>query len=463
MNYLRNLALFAVMLLPALLVAGTSCPKTISSVTIGNTPRRTNFSPDGSLLAVTSDDHILRIYTVKQGVATLKSSSAVWPEMNGSMVFSPDSKQIFITGNDWTVRCFDVATGAFTYSIKPQGNVYAMAFSPDGKSLAISTTTEVKIFNMSTGAFTVLTDLEHGEIVYSMAYTSEGDRLLCGTSEGSVKLWNIASQSVIRKFNGSSTNGIDEVVLTKDKRFVLGSSFNAEIVLWDYQTGAVKYSFSLSSKWIHGLEILPGEKSFVTSQDGVIEIWDMNDGHKLHQIACQGTLFSIHPSGLYMARNTMSFGFSINNFSAYASHQTAVDYLVNSQLQGWMIKGEFEKTADYQQRTSEAGVEKKKQSLTLTAKVEVVNLVFSGQDPFSFTLSTYDADAEAYTMNCGATGIFSIAVPIADAPAFKSHWATASFGPGDYLMNENGQFEFMSMAVYDPVTKKTYKATKKTS
>jgi uncharacterized protein (TIGR03067 family) len=105
------------------------------------------FSPDGKLLATASVDHTIRLWNVADGkeVAMLKGHTA---RLN-VVAFSPDGTLLISAGYDKTVKLWDVVRRKLFLSSPQESIVHSLALSPDGKTLAVGGTLEIKLWNIA--------------------------------------------------------------------------------------------------------------------------------------------------------------------------------------------------------------------------------------------------------------------------------------------------------------------------
>src|SRR5215831_12107771 len=92
------------------------------------------FSPDGSLLAATSNDETFELWTVTGN--KVRKTSGHSRAVN-SIALTPDGKNLAVGSQDGTVRLWDVATDAEVRTLNGHSQpVESVGFSPDGKTLA---------------------------------------------------------------------------------------------------------------------------------------------------------------------------------------------------------------------------------------------------------------------------------------------------------------------------------------
>lgn len=159
------------------------------------------FSPDGRYLA--ADVFAIMLWDLKTGkvVKTLEGHQ----NSVRDLAFSNDNRFLASASSDKTARIWNVETGetvkiletktpiTVNYSPQPLNwkmPVTAVAFSPDGKILAVATGRAVHLWEVSTGKM-VRTLEGHSQSVTSVAFLHDSRTLASGSLDGTVRLWSI--------------------------------------------------------------------------------------------------------------------------------------------------------------------------------------------------------------------------------------------------------------------------------
>lgn len=114
---------------------------------------------------------------------------------------------------------------------------------------------------------------------------------------------------------------------------------------------------------------------------------------------------------------------------------------VESRINAWQKKGEFEKTSDWQARVNETTRNRKIAELTREAEQLYIK-EYASKTPLNYFLGRYDADNEVYLITCMDMDFTNddkellVPVPIAEAPAFKQNWESVVKTPKYFIEND---------------------------
>ena len=156
-------------------------------------------SPDGSLIATTSDAHFVgaelvdsylaQVWTAGDGLErTLRGHDATI----NSVAFSPDSEAIVTASDDGTARIWELSSGDSRTLEGPGRDVKSAAFSPDGTQVVTAGTDDkARVWDVA-GGEQVAVLRGHSGSVYSAAFSPDGKLVVTGSGDNSARIWDLA-------------------------------------------------------------------------------------------------------------------------------------------------------------------------------------------------------------------------------------------------------------------------------
>ena len=146
------------------------------------------WSPDGTKLATASRDKTAKAFDAKAGEAISTFNSHGQPVFG--VGFLPDGNQVVTGGRDNKLRVWAVADAKQAREIGGfGGEVFRLVVLPDGQALATSADKQIRLFTLGDGK-QVRAFAGHNEWVYSVAVHPASKRVVSGSHDGEVRVWN---------------------------------------------------------------------------------------------------------------------------------------------------------------------------------------------------------------------------------------------------------------------------------
>jgi uncharacterized protein with WD repeat len=177
-----------------------------------------------------------------------------------------------------------------TYTASP---VTALAFSPDGKMLAVGIYKEVQFWDVATYQ-RIKTWGGHADAVHALAFTKDGKRLAAGGGtpgeSGEVKLWDVEKGLEIRTLS-EHTDVVNAVAFSPDGMKLASGSADKTIKLWDLNTGKALQTLRDHADVIWGLAWSPDGKYFAScGADKNVKVWDAITAKRLYSLTAHGDI-----------------------------------------------------------------------------------------------------------------------------------------------------------------------------
>jgi WD40 repeat protein/serine/threonine protein kinase len=188
--------------------------------------------------------------------------------------------------------------GQSVHTYKADAPVDAVAFDADGRRAAAgSWDGKARIWTI--GQQNDPLTIEYGGLyVHAIAFSPDGRYIATGGNDkaGFLKLWDAASGSLVRTFDGHS-DSVLSIVFSKDGSRMLTSSYDKTARLWDVATGKELRKFAGHNWWVWSAVFSPDEQMVVTaSQDGTAIVWALDKSQE-----SSPPLFTGHAGPVYAA------------------------------------------------------------------------------------------------------------------------------------------------------------------
>jgi WD40 repeat protein len=240
------------------------------------------------------------------------------PARNGAsadaLAFSPDSKTLATGGVNRNVTLWTVGTRSIVRTLPFRERVWWIAFSPDGKLLAVQTKS-----GRSSDSHVEVRDFDSGIVLYrrvvaagkgGLAFTPDGRKLAalgCCEPDSTVEVW--AARSGAKLFSPHVDGHARSIAFSPDGRLLAAGTEDGKVVLWDAGNGSeVGAPTQVATGSIDPISFSPNSRLFsASSGDQTATVWNVRTRKRL------GNTFPIEQGSIPVARFTPAGDLVIEN------------------------------------------------------------------------------------------------------------------------------------------------------
>jgi WD40 repeat protein len=208
-----------------------------------------------------------------------------------ALAMSPDGKLLASSGDDPTIQVWELETGKLVASLRDHTDwVLCLAFAPDGKALASGGYDGlVRLWDAGSGkkvrdlsAAPVPPPKQPPEVsaVLSLAFSPDGKTVAIGSADGLIRLANVADGKMVRALPGH-TSAVAGLAFHPGGKLLASAGKDRTVRLWDPTNGQALKVLEGHTAWVQGIVfVLHGTRLASVSADQTVRIWDLTEPPK---------------------------------------------------------------------------------------------------------------------------------------------------------------------------------------
>ncbi|MDJ0517631.1 MAG: peptidase C14 [Trichodesmium sp. MO_231.B1] len=188
-----------------------------------------------------------------------------------AVAFSPDGQTIATSSDDNTTHLWDSTTGKDIATLNYQDKVIEIAFSPDDKTITTRSEDRVaRLWDAATG--NAIGTLPHHSGVNAVAYSPNGKIIATASNDNTVRLWDTTTGNAISTLVHYFP--VNALAFSPDGTAIATASDDKITRFWDTATGKEFATLNYKAR-VHTLVFSADGKRIATaSDDNTVRLWD---------------------------------------------------------------------------------------------------------------------------------------------------------------------------------------------
>ncbi|NEP06443.1 MAG: protein kinase, partial [Okeania sp. SIO4D6] len=175
-------------------------------------------------------------------------------------------------------------------SLESHGDqVRTVAFSIDGQTVVSGgEDNSIKVWTLKTGSEPRTLGgwmFSHSGWVQEVALSSDGQTLVSGSNDGTVKVWNLGTGKLVRTLGGwlgQDWGAVQAIAISQDGQILASGHGDKTVKVWYLNSGKMRGYLKGHTAWVESVAINPDGKVLASgSGDKTIKLWDVGTGRLL--------------------------------------------------------------------------------------------------------------------------------------------------------------------------------------
>ncbi|CUA73479.1 putative WD repeat-containing protein alr3466 [Nostoc sp, PCC 7120] [Rhizoctonia solani] len=200
-----------------------------------------------------------------------------------SLAFLPDRKHLVSGSRDCTICIWDISSGQVVFGpFQEYTSMSDIQSSPDGRFLVSANNDNDTIRAWNTDTWKSRTLFQNTGSVRSLAFSPDGLRLVSGSSDGNVRIWEaegFSDKQVVVNQPKGHTGWVQSVAFSPCGTYLISGSHDTTVCIWDLQTKQQIGNSLKHNDWALFVGVsTDSEHIFSITHDKMIHVWSKQLG-----------------------------------------------------------------------------------------------------------------------------------------------------------------------------------------
>ena len=252
-------------------------PRAVHTFKQTHTIWSTVFSSNGRMVATAGGDRSARVYDLETGN---ELHCINHKDIIRYVAFSSNDCLVASVSSDGVAIVTNVETGDRICRIEEPTKIHGMAFSKDGRMLALSSYTSAKVYRVDTGEEVLHS--RHGDKIYAVAFSDDTSLVATASHDGKIKIFRLRSATEIASFE--HRDWVINITFSPDNTLLASASGDKTARVWRIGTGE-EVCRVRHDDWVRAV-VFNHDGRFIATAGGdhTASVWYVNIGKEVCRV-----------------------------------------------------------------------------------------------------------------------------------------------------------------------------------